>query len=129
MNFSKEIIIHCSASPNYRDDKIEDINRWHIARGFKKVGYHYVIELDGSIRIGRKENEIGAHCLGHNNTSIGICLIGTDQFTNLQISSLVTLIQEIEIRLPDITIHGHYEFANKTCPNINIKEFCQKFNL
>ena len=59
-----KIIIHCSATPEGRNNTIEDIERWHKARGWKSVGYHYVIHLDGSVHPSRSEDEVGAHCSG-----------------------------------------------------------------
>ena len=43
-----------------------DIDKWHRQRGFRKIGYHFVIKLDGKIEKGREENEMRAHCLGEN---------------------------------------------------------------
>ena len=71
-----EIIIHCSATVEGKHFTVEDIDRWHKARGWQGIGYHYVIYLDGSIHRGRDLNKIGAHCTGHNKNSIGICYIG-----------------------------------------------------
>lgn len=71
-----EIIIHCSATPEGKDYTVEDINQWHKARGFKCIGYHYVIYRDGSIHNGRPIEQVGAHCQKHNANSIGICYIG-----------------------------------------------------
>lgn len=34
----KEIIIHCSATKEDKDYTVADIDRWHRARGFKKIG-------------------------------------------------------------------------------------------
>ena len=48
-----QIIIHCSATPEGRNDTSKDIRRWHLARGFKDIGYHYIILLDGTIELGR----------------------------------------------------------------------------
>lgn len=59
-----EIIVHCSATAEGKDYTVADIDKWHRARGFKKIGYHYVVYRDGSVHVGRSENEIGAHCQG-----------------------------------------------------------------
>ena len=69
-------IIHCSATPKGMDYSAADIDKWHRQRGFRGISYHYVIRLDGSIEKGRDEIEMGAHCLGENLYSIGICYIG-----------------------------------------------------
>ena len=68
-----KLIVHCSATPEGRDVKTETIKDWHVnGNHWKDIGYHYVIELDGSIHKGRDENVIGAHCSGQNANSIGI---------------------------------------------------------
>ena len=66
----KEIIVHCSATPEGKDFTVLDIKKWHLERGFSDIGYHYVIYRDGSINKGRDESKIGAHCTGHNSYSI-----------------------------------------------------------
>jgi N-acetylmuramoyl-L-alanine amidase len=50
----------------------------------RHVGYHLVIETDGALRAGRPLQEGGAHVAGHNHNSIGVCMIGTDKFTEAQ---------------------------------------------
>ena len=46
-----KIIVHCSATPEGRDVKVETIKKWHVEdNGWSDIGYHWVIELDGSIR-------------------------------------------------------------------------------
>ena len=71
-----EIIIHCSATKEGLNFNANDIDRWHKQRGFKRIGYHFVILNDGTIQQGRELASIGAHCTNHNAHSIGICYIG-----------------------------------------------------
>lgn len=71
-----EIILHCAATPEGKEFYAADIEKWHKQKGYLKIGYHYVIDLDGTIEAGRPEPEVGAHCAGHNAHSIGICTIG-----------------------------------------------------
>lgn len=127
----KKIIIHCSATPEGRDNTIEDIERWHRQRGFNQIGYHYVIHLDGSINEGRPMHLAGAHCLGYNQSSIGICYIGglakdcstpKDTRTSYQKASMLQLLHKLKAEYPDATIHGHNEFASKDCPCFNVKD-------
>lgn len=123
-----EIIIHCSATPEGRDYTVADIDRWHKQRGFKMVGYHFVIRLDGTVEIGRPLEMIGAHCTGHNANSIGICYIGghdkygkpKDTRTQPQKNVLKNLVKCLLKDYPQASIHGHYEFANKACPCFDI---------
>ena len=76
MRIITEIIIHCSATPEGKPFTVADIDRWHRQRGFRCIGYHFVIYLNGSVHAGRPITESGAHCQGHNAHSIGICYVG-----------------------------------------------------
>lgn len=124
----KELIVHCSATPEGKDYSVDTIRQWHLQRGFSDIGYHYVIYRDGSIHIGRDESIIGAHCAGHNTNSIGVCYIGgcasdgktpKDTRTTEQKQSLVKLLKELKIKYPQASIHGHRDFANKACPSFD----------
>lgn len=109
----KHIIVHCAATPNFKRFTARDIERWHAKRGFKRrwhmatrfnshfkhIGYHFVIELDGRVVTGRAMDEIGAHVRGRNTNSIGVCLIGKDQFTYDQWKSLRGCLINIANRL------------------------------
>ena len=142
-----EIIIHCSDSPEGRNDKAEDIRKWHKQRGFSDIGYHFVIDLDGTIEPGRPIEQTGAHCTGHNRNSIGICYIGgaywrdgvnakgkpikgkdgkavlmpKDTRTTLQRMAMKELVARLREQFPDATVHGHREFANKACPCFDVE--------
>lgn len=68
--------------------------------------------------------KVGAHCLGHNANSVGVCYIGgldsagkaADTRTAAQKDALVRLLRELKGRFPGATVHGHREFAAKACP-------------
>ena len=120
-----EIIVHCSATPEGKDFTVADITRWHRQRGFRTIGYHYVVYRDGSVHTGRQEAEIGAHCTGHNACSIGICYIGglaadsktaKDTRTPEQRKALLMLLRRLRAKYPNAKIHGHRDFAAKACP-------------
>lgn len=124
----KELIVHCSATPEGKDYSVDTIRQWHLQRGFSDIGYHYVVYRDGSIHIGRDESIIGAHCTGHNTNSIGVCYIGgcasdgktpKDTRTAEQKQSLVKLLKELKTKYPQASIHGHRDFANKACPSFD----------
>ena len=71
-----EIIIHCAATPEGKNFTVEQIRDWHVnGNGWRDIGYHFVIYLDGSVHKGRPIEEVGAHCRGHNANSIGICSV------------------------------------------------------
>lgn len=118
-----KIIVHCTATNEGYDFHADDINRWHLYRGFRKIGYHWVVCLNGSVEPGRPECEIGAHTKGENLSSIGVCYVGglrkgqpADTRTPAQKRALRALITELKGRYPTATVHGHREFAAKACP-------------
>lgn len=120
------IVVHCSATPEGRDVTAADINKMHIARGFKKIGYHYVIRLDGTVETGRKENEVGAHAKGYNANSIGVCYVGglasdgktpKDTRTAAQKSALKKLLHTLKQRYPNARIVGHRDLSPDTNHN------------
>lgn len=127
----KEIIVHCSATPEDKDFTVADIKRWHLLRGFSDIGYHYVIYRDGSIHVGRPEGISGAHCTGHNSISIGVCYIGgcasdgktpKDTRTDAQKASLIKLLKQLKTKYPEARIYPHYKFANKACPSFDAEK-------
>ena len=126
-----EIIVHCSATPEGKDFTVADITRWHKARKFVTIGYHYVIYRNGEVHNGRPERQVGAHCTGHNSYSIGVCYIGgvakdgktpKDTRTSAQKIALERLLKHLKERFPNATIRGHRDFAAKACPSFDATE-------
>lgn len=142
------VIIHCSDS---EWGCAAEIRRWHLANGWSDIGYNWVILngllvpetkvqkklamplLDGMIEVGRRIDgdsylvgaEVGAHALGYNDKSLGVCLIGVKSFTPKQFFSLASLTHQIqEIWGVDKGMFlGHYDVAMKTCPNFDVQRF------
>ena len=125
----KEIIIHCSDTPNGREDTAEDIHRWHTDKGWDGIGYHYVIEVSGKLSHGRPEYWKGSHAYGHNTDSIGICMIGTNEFNDRQWYVLENLIREKIIENEGVKIIGHNEVSTKTCPGFDGQKWLSSINL
>ena len=124
------IIIHCSATRDGQNIKASDIDKWHKERGFKMIGYNYVIDLDGTIEIGRPLTMDGAHCNTsgvsgkiYNKHSIGICYVGgldrkgnaKDTRTRKQKKALQKLVNELVMKYPIKEVIGHRDAS----PDIN----------
>ena len=122
-----EIIVHCTATKEGQNFKVDDINRWHKQRGWNMIGYHYVVYLDGTIHQGRSEDQIGAHCLKHNTNSIGVVYVGgldnegrpKDTRTEAQKKGLRQILTELKRKYPKASIHSHKDFAPKACPSFD----------
>ena len=110
-----QIVVHASATPKGEHFDVEDIRAWHKAKGWSDIGYHFVILLNGTIQYGRDINTIGAHVLGHNTNSVGICYIGgkygEDTRTILQQVSLVYLIGTLKRLYTKAEVLGHRDFS------------------
>lgn len=109
------------------EEKAAEIRRWHVEeRGWRDIGYHYVIDRDGSVAKGRSSWEIGAGVAGHNNGVIHIALVGGhggastdsffDHYTSAQELALRALLREISKQTPLTLISGHNDYAAKACP-------------
>lgn len=125
------IVIHCSASPPNAKVNASVIDRWHRERGFRKIGYHWIVNRDGAVEAGRSPTEIGAHAEGFNANSIGICLVGgvdaknvpENNFTKDQFESLAFLLKGLVKVYPDAEILGHRDLPNvaKACPSFDVR--------
>lgn len=154
------IVIHCSATPNDHYFDAVDIDDWHKKRGFKRdpglidprsklkhIGYHFVVDLFGRVAQGRGIDyqsqgkrffESGAHAINYNSQSIGICMIGTDKFTQDQWTALRNQVQALQNKFTGIQrIVGHRDLSPdlnkdgkitsnewvKTCPGFDVSEW------
>lgn len=131
----KRLIVHCTATKEGQHFSVEQVRTMHTApvskggRGWSDIGYHYLIYLDGTLKLGRDVDISGAHTANYNATSIGICYVGgldaklnpKDTRTEAQKKTLIELLKKLRTLYPAATIHGHREFANKACPCFDAK--------
>lgn len=116
------LVIHCSATRAGQDVRAADIDKWHKERGFAMIGYNYVIDLDGTVEVGRPLSMDGAHCntaglsgQSYNRHSIGICYVGgldengnpADTRTPEQKLSMTNLVNKLCDEYPITEIIGH----------------------
>lgn len=120
----KVAVIHCSATPEFRDLKESDIERMHSTRfkkiGGKHIGYHYLILLDGAVIKTKGHEHIGQHVAGANSETIGICYIGgldkagkkgKDTRTMAQKHSMHKLLIDLKEQYPELKIRGHRDYS------------------
>jgi N-acetylmuramoyl-L-alanine amidase len=137
-----EIIVHCTATQaNWWHDrptsaKVAEVRRWHVTppRNWKNIGYHFLIDRDGTVAEGRPVEQVGAHVQGRNTGTIGISLFGgfgssaddefSDHFTIAQDRALRALIAELRLDYPAIkTVSGHNQYAAKACPGFSVPKW------
>lgn len=146
---TKRIIIHDShTAPEI--GQAEEVSRWHIdahmgaqKMGLMSIGYHYIIERDGTVVEGRGEKKIGSHTPGHNMDSIGICWVGgrdpdgepEDNLTHPQRLAMLKLCADLMSRHGPLKVFGHSELQRyrnprlPKCPYMDIGLFREDLKL
>lgn len=115
-NNPKVLVYHHTAASNL---SAEVINKDHKEKGWGGIGYHFYIRKDGTIYRGRPEECIGAHAIGRNYDSIGICLEGNfeeENVTNKQKESLINLSVDMIIKYNLEDSIGHKDVYETLCP-------------
>ena len=127
-NNIKYLIVHCSDTGDKKPINASDIHKMHTEFGWNGIGYHKVILRSGEIENGRPEYWIGAHVKGLNKISLGVCLVGTSNFTKKQYLSLKKVLLHWKKKYPDAKILGHRDSVDthKTCPNFDVKLWCKE---
>ena len=126
-NAIRYLVVHCADTPDDENLTALDLHKMHLGFGWDGVGYHRIINRDGTIEHGRPDYWIGAHVYEHNHESLGVCLIGRSQFTDAQMQALDDVLRAWKARHPKAEIRGHCDFDNtkKTCPNFDAGAWAQ----
>lgn len=111
----KRVFLHCTATREGQDIDAATIKKWHLAQGWKDIGYHFVIRLDGTVEIGRAENIVGSHVAGFNTGSIGVVYVGgldaqgkgKDTRTDAQKVAMAKLCKDLAKAYPGARFMGH----------------------
>lgn len=125
--------IHCSATPEGRNNTAAEINAWDIAK-FKQKSYHFIILLDGTVVENLPLTVKGAHVGGHNTGNIGICYVGgmdkkmqkaKDTRTEAQKKAMKDLVIKLKAKYPNIIILGHNNWPKvyKSCPSFSVNSW------
>lgn len=142
MRTIKFIAVHCTAS--LQTMTIAELNREFKRKGWKNLGYHYVISPDGKITQLLDEDKVSNGVKGFNSISINVAYIGgidsngkpIDNRSAEQKKSLRILLKMLHKKYPNAIIQGHRDFSPdlnrngkiepfeyiKACPCFNAKE-------
>ena len=121
----KLLVVHCSDTEDNQNLSALDIHKMHLKFGWNGIGYHKIINRSGKVENGRPEYWIGAHVKGKNDISLGVCLIGRDNFTKNQFKSLKRVLKKWKKLYPNAKIVGHRDTGKtkKTCPNFDVRSW------
>lgn len=141
------LAVHCTATVEGRPFTVESIRSMHKAQGWRDIGYHWLIGINGELWAGRPEVDAGSHIRGHNANSIGICYVGgigrdgkaKDTRTEAQKVTLARLLKEKRAEHPRARIRGHRDMSPdkdgdgvverhewlKQCPCFDVVAWCR----
>lgn len=126
LGIPRRILVHHSASPRWTT--YEDVEKWHLEREFRTIGYHYFISENGKTQVGRPLPERGAHCPKFNIASIGICVAGNncrpeDRWNLRQVLALRALLDNLTQVWQHLAleVYGHRDFGETKCPGLEVK--------
>ena len=118
--------IHCADTPDDRDVDMATIKKWHVEeRGWSDIGYHFVIRRNGLVEAGRDIKLAGAHARAVNGTSVGVCMVGKENFDSRQFDSLRDTVQMLLKLYPDSKVIGHCDVEPKKpqCPGFDVSKW------
>lgn len=130
----KKIYVHHSASRRVKT-KTWMIKKWHVEdNGWSDIGYHYVIEGEGQVVLGRPVGIAGAHVKGDNKHTIGICVVGNferEEPHEKQLEALDLLLRGLmavyELERKDIYVHREHSRASTDCPGTNLLAYVDEW--
>ena len=147
----RQLVIHCTATPEGREVSSADIRVWHTApaseggRGWKQVGYTDMFHLDGSVERLVENNEdawvdpweITNGAKGYNAVSRHIVYVGgldkkmkpKDTRTQAQRTALKAYVLDFHRRHPKVRIVGHCDLAAKACPSFNVAAWLKEIGI
>lgn len=112
------IILHhaaANASP-------ENIHEYHKSLGWTGIGYNLYVRKTGQIYEGRPLDKVGAHCVGYNDKSVGICFEGNfeqEYMTQTQIDAGRKALAYVRALYPNAKVVQHKDLAQTACAGKN----------
>ena len=146
MRTIKYIVLHCTGAPATQKVSVI-LDYWKRVKGWKKVGYHYLVEANGKVHELAPIFETANGVAGYNANAIHICYIGgnnwKDTRTAEQKAALERLVRKCRLMFPKATICGHRDFSPdkngngkidpseymKFCPAFEVSEWLKEIGL
>lgn len=148
----KQLVLHCTATPEGRKVTSADIRAWHTnpvskgGRGWKQVGYTDMIHLDGRVERLVENNEdmnvdsweVTNGATDHNSVSRHVVYVGgvardgktpKDTRTPAQLKAMEAYVKDFHRRFPSVRIIGHNELAAKACPSFDVQKWLQSIGI
>jgi N-acetyl-anhydromuramyl-L-alanine amidase AmpD len=68
-----------------------------------EIGFHYIIDSQGQILMGRHSSKVGAYSPDFDETSLGVCVIGErHKMEDAQSLALTLLLENLKAEFPEI---------------------------
>lgn len=141
-NAITDITIHCTATPEGRDNTAAEITAMDMER-FNQPSYHAVVELHGGVVRTLRDDQKGAHTALHNTGNLGLSYVGGTTTLNAGAKAKDTRTPEQKVGLehqirawlkahPTIKrIRGHRQWpaVHKDCPSFDVPTWLRSIGL
>ncbi len=112
-----QLILHHSASDGMT---VYDIAAMHVRdKKWPAIGYHIVIDKDGTAYLTNPLSAQSYHCKGHNFKSIGICINANSDIHHITEPAermLCMILTTIACNFHELSVYGHKELGQTACP-------------
>ena len=122
MSRRTEFVVHYSDGPV--NQSVLSIQEWCMnGMGYLDIDYNFLVRGDtGEIYEGRGWDAVGSHCIGHNTSGLGVCVIGAGQLSAAAQASIQWLYQQATSKAGhSLAVYGHRDLWNTDCPGDNIE--------
>ena len=97
---TKFVLVHFTGDPSL---SYSDIKKAHLDMGQSEIGFHFIIDSQGQILMGRPTSKVGAHYPEFDQTSLGVCIIGSrHEMEDSQSVALTLLLENLKNDNPNI---------------------------
>ena len=99
-NTTQFVLVHFTGDPSL---SYSDIKKAHLDMGQPEIGFHFIIDSQGQILMGRPTSKVGAHYPEFDQTSLGVCIIGSrHEMEDSQSVALTLLLENLKNDNPNI---------------------------
>lgn len=112
------IIIHHTGA---EEKDTAQVRKYHMSKGWRDIGYNFVVERDGKVVEGRSLGIEGAHTKGWNTKAIGLCVIGNISARELNAAQYSALVDKTvalckKYNIPVANVLAHRQVSATECP-------------
>ncbi len=97
---TRVVLVHFTGDASLR---YQGMKQRSLCEGVSEIGYHFIIERDGKLLMGRHQSKVGSHYQEFDAVSVGICVAAKrDDMNEAQSMALTLLLDKLQNDYPTI---------------------------